>query len=208
MTRARAIAACAALATALATALLAPGAGSASDAANRALMAEARSFERLIEGVHGRPLQAFEVASPLPYWREIAHAAGRHAIPEPFIAAVIHCESAWDARALSRAGARGLMQVMPATARAEFGLPALLLWDPAINVEAGTAYLRRLADRYDGRIADVLAAYNAGPGRLERGSPLPRETRRYVACVAQSHALYAEYLRSWTPMATRTGGSR
>ncbi|MCC5985543.1 MAG: lytic transglycosylase domain-containing protein [Rhodobacteraceae bacterium] len=124
-----------------------------------------------------------------PHAAAIAEAAARFAIPEPWIRAVIAVESAGDPRAVSHAGAMGLMQVMPGTwaaLRQQHGLgddP----FDPRDNILAGTAYLRAMLDRY-GNIGAMLAAYNAGPGRydayLQTGRPLPAETRAYVATLA------------------------
>ena len=115
-------------------------------------------------------------------------AAQRFGVPESWIYAVIRIESAGRIRAVSSAGAMGLMQLMPGTwarqrARLMLGNDP---FDPRDNILAGTAYLREMYDRYGA--AGFLAAYNAGPGRYEewrdRGRPLPPETRRYVAAVA------------------------
>jgi len=124
-----------------------------------------------------------------PHAAAIAEAAARFAIPEPWIRTVIAVESAGDPRAVSHAGAMGLMQVMPGTwaaLRQQQGLgddP----FDPRDNILAGTAYLRAMLDRY-GNTGAMLAAYNAGPGRydayLQTGRPLPAETRAYVAMLA------------------------
>lgn len=124
-----------------------------------------------------------------PHGAFIAEAAQRFGIPAPWIVEVVRAESANDPRAVSHAGAMGLMQVMPGTwaaLRARHGLgddPH----DPRDNILAGTAYLREMWDRY-GTIAAMLAAYNAGPGRyddyLETGRALPAETRAYVAALA------------------------
>ena len=124
-----------------------------------------------------------------PHAAAIAEAAAHFAVPEPWIRAVIAVESAGNPRAVSPAGAMGLMQVMPGTwamLRDQHGLgddP----FDPGDNILAGTAYLRAMLDRY-GNIGAMLAAYNAGPGRydayLETGRPLPAETRAYVAALA------------------------
>jgi soluble lytic murein transglycosylase-like protein len=94
---------------------------------------------------------------------------------------VIGAESAYDARALSVKGARGLMQLMPATAR-RFGVTDERIHDPEVNVEAGTRYLAWLLDHFDGDLALALAAYNAGEGTVDRyqGVPPYRETRGYV----------------------------
>lgn len=124
-----------------------------------------------------------------PHAAAIAEASARFAIPEHWIRAVIQAESAGDPRAVSHAGAMGLMQVMPGTwaiLREDHGLGADP-FEPRDNIIAGTAYLRAMLDRY-GTVGGMLAAYNAGPGRydayLSEGRPLPAETRAYVAMLA------------------------
>jgi len=122
-----------------------------------------------------------------PYATFITEAAQRFGIPEHWIRAVMRVESAGDVRAISSAGAMGLMQVMPATwadLRARHRLGANP-YDPRDNILAGAAYLRETHDRYGS--PGFLAAYNAGPGRYEEylaGRPLPAETRAYVAALA------------------------
>lgn len=119
-----------------------------------------------------------------PYAAHIAEASRRFRVPQRWIRAIMHLESARDPRAVSRAGAVGLMQIMPGT-WAELRLRHQLgrdPYDPHDNILAGTAYLRELYDRYGS--PGFLAAYNAGPGRYEaslKGRPLPAETRAYVA---------------------------
>jgi hypothetical protein len=117
--------------------------------------------------------------------RHIAEAAQRFGLPPHWIRAVIAVESAGDPRAVSRAGAMGLMQVMPGTwaeLRAAHGLGSDP-FDPRENILAGTAYLRAMYDRFGS--PGFLAAYNAGPARyaehLATGRPLPRETQDYLA---------------------------
>ncbi|MEP2028859.1 lytic transglycosylase domain-containing protein [Roseibium sp.] len=119
----------------------------------------------------------------------VAEASVRFAIPEHWIRAVMRVESAGNPLAISRAGAMGLMQVMPGTwaeLRQHHGLGSDPL-EPRDNILAGTAYLRVMLDRY-GTVGAMLAAYNAGPGRyddfLSTGRPLPAETRAYVATLA------------------------
>lgn len=127
-------------------------------------------------------------ATSHPYAVHVADAARRFGIPEDWIWAVMRVESNGDSRAVSTAGAMGLMQIMPATwasLRARHGLGR----DPygvRDNIMAGAAYLRAMHDRY-GNATAMLAAYNAGPGRYDeylRGRPLPAETRAYVAKLA------------------------
>ena len=128
-------------------------------------------------------------AAAHPYAAHIAEASQRFGIPEHWIVAVLRAESAGDVRAISSAGAMGLMQVMPDTwagLRVRYGL-GRDPYDPRDNILAGTAYLREMFDRY-GNVAAMLAAYNAGPGRydeyLATGRTLPAETRAYVAALA------------------------
>lgn len=123
------------------------------------------------------------------YSASIAEASRRLRIPEHWIRAVLAAESDHDTRAVSDAGAMGLMQVMPDTwagLRVRYGL-GRDPYDPRDNILAGTAYLREMFDRY-GNVGAMLAAYNAGPGRYDEhratGRPLPAETRAYVAALA------------------------
>lgn len=115
----------------------------------------------------------------------IAEAAQRFGLPETWIRAVMRVESAFQPRAVSHAGAMGLMQVMPQTyaeLRGRYGLGADP-FHPRDNILAGAAYLREMYDRFGAR--GFLAAYNAGPARYQQhlvdGRPLPLETRAYVA---------------------------
>ncbi|MFE3839255.1 lytic transglycosylase domain-containing protein [Rhodobacteraceae bacterium PA1-206B] len=128
-------------------------------------------------------------AAAHPHAAHIAEASQRFGIPEHWISAVLRAESAGDVRAVSSAGAMGLMQVMPDTwaglrVRHSLGRNP---YDPRDNILAGTAYLREMFDRY-GNVGAMLAAYNAGPGRYDEhratGRPLPAETRVYIAALA------------------------
>lgn len=111
----------------------------------------------------------------------IEREAERNRLAPELIQSVIQAESGYNAKALSKAGAMGLMQLMPATASI---LAVHDPWDPAENIRGGAAYLRRMLDRF-GRLELALAAYNAGPGAVERydGIPPYKETRTYVARV-------------------------
>ncbi|MEM1412878.1 MAG: lytic transglycosylase domain-containing protein [Pseudomonadota bacterium] len=113
-----------------------------------------------------------------------------HRIDEGLIRAVIHAESAYQVDAKSPKGAQGLMQLMPTT-QADLGVANP--YDPIDNIEAGTRYLAQLLDQFDGDITLASAAYNAGPGAVERhgGVPPYAETREYVRRVAILHRRYS-----------------
>ena len=107
------------------------------------------------------------------------------------IKAIIKAESDFDQYAVSRSGAQGLMQLMPATARdLQVGNP----FDPAENISGGTRYFRTLLNSYEGDLSLSLAAYNAGPGRVAKKGPLPRirETREYVRRVIRNYHSYQQ----------------
>ncbi len=112
----------------------------------------------------------------------ISAASARHGVPEALVRGVIKQESGGDPMAVSNKGARGLMQLLPSTA-ADMGVQDE--FDPAQNIDGGTKYLGQLLKRYDGDHEKALAAYNFGMGNVERGRPLPDETRKYVANVTQ-----------------------
>lgn len=116
----------------------------------------------------------------------IYRAGGRHGIDPRFIHAVIWQESKYKSKALSHAGAQGLMQLMPATAR-RFGCSDPQ--DMASNVEAGTKYLRWLLKRFNGDVALTLAGYNAGEGAVDKyhGVPPYSETQNYVRKIVASY---------------------
>lgn len=123
--------------------------------------------ERDIAGARGRAFEAI-----------IGLAAGRHGLDPALVKAVVSAESGFDPTATSPAGAMGLMQLMPSTARSlGVGDP----YDPVQNVEGGTRYLAGMLRRY-GDVAMALAGYNAGPGAVARygGVPPYAETRRFV----------------------------
>ncbi len=105
-------------------------------------------------------------------------------IPPALALAVAHAESHFDPKARSHKGARGVMQIMPATAKGEYGIEADALWDPQLNVRLGLHFLRRLIDRYQGRVDLALSYYNGGSavGQLPNARVIPA-TRRYVARV-------------------------
>ncbi len=112
----------------------------------------------------------------------LARAGAAHHIDVDLLASVVHAESGGQVKAVSRTGARGLMQLMPGTA-SELGVKDAFVADQ--NVEGGTKYLDALLTRYHDNIALALAAYNAGPGAVDKyhGVPPFRETRAYVSRV-------------------------
>jgi len=124
------------------------------------------------------------VTSPTPE-ELVTAAAQRNGLPPELVHSVVAAESAFRTDSVSRKGAVGLMQLMPSTAR-EYGVDPT---DPKQNVEAGTQYLRDLLVKYDGRVSRALAAYNAGPGAVDRyhGVPPYRETQAYVARVIKKY---------------------
>jgi Transglycosylase SLT domain len=132
-----------------------------------------------------------------PWGAMIYEAARRHALNPEVVAAVIRAESAGNPFAVSRVGARGLMQLMPATAE-RFGIHHQALFDPAQNLEAGSRYLSWLVDLFPQDLARVLAAYNAGESAVARygGVPPYRETRGYVRRIFSSLGL--ALLPGWT----------
>ena len=114
-----------------------------------------------------------------PFMGHLKSAALRHGVPEALLRAVIRVESNFNPRAVSPRGARGLMQLMPATAR---GLGLTDAFDPAANIDAGARYLRQLLDEFGHDLRLTLAAYNAGPNAVKRWGGVPRyaETEQYV----------------------------
>jgi soluble lytic murein transglycosylase-like protein len=134
------------------------------------------------------PVRASAAPSDAPVAELIRAAAQKHGVDEDLISSVITAESAFNPRAVSRKSARGLMQLMPATA-------ALLdvhdSFDPAQNVDAGTRYLKLLLEKYGQDLTLALAAYNAGPDRVAqyRGVPPFAETRAYVRRVLAVYSL-------------------
>ncbi|MHB1169681.1 MAG: lytic transglycosylase domain-containing protein [Longimicrobiales bacterium] len=150
------------------------------------------------------------IVYPMPYRDAITAEAARHGI-DPYLAAgLIRQESLFNARAVSPAGAMGLMQVMPATGERlarRLGISSFqssMLRDPLINIRLGMQFLADMIAEYDGRVDAVLAAYNAGPSRVDRWMEFPEwenpelfseripfaETREYVKIVQQNARLY------------------
>jgi soluble lytic murein transglycosylase len=137
---------------------------------------------------------ARSLASPNAWDGVIVWAGRTHGVPPGLVKAVVHAESAFNPRAVSRRGAQGLMQLMPKTAE-RLGVDDP--FNPWQNIEAGTRYLGRLVGRYSGNLELALAAYNAGEGVVSRfgGVPPYRETRRYIHRVLGLYKQYGRDLR-------------
>ncbi|GAB4483458.1 lytic transglycosylase domain-containing protein [Erythrobacter tepidarius] len=118
---------------------------------------------------------------PARYAAKIHELAARFDLSPALLEAVVWQESRWRENAVSPVGARGLAQLMPGTAR-YLGVDSS---DPFQNLEGGARYLREQLDRFDGDLEKALAAYNAGPGRVERAGGIPNipETQHYVAAI-------------------------
>ena len=131
------------------------------------------------------PVPAKAIVKP-PYRELVEAAAARYNVDADLITSVIAVESNFDPKALSRKNARGLMQLLPETA-ARLGVQDI--YDPQENIDAGTRYLRELLEKYNNNLTLALAAYNAGPDRVEqyrRVPPFP-ETLSYVRRVKRSY---------------------
>lgn len=113
------------------------------------------------------------------YQQEIATASKDHQLDPALLRAVIHAESAFNPKALSKSGAAGLMQLMPDTAT-EVGVKNV--WHQQQNIQGGASYLSSLLKRYKGNIKLAMAAYNAGPGAVDKHQGIPpyHETQRYI----------------------------
>jgi len=158
-----------------------------------------RHYERQIseaqplEPQPAKPLPRLNSRAGVPYLKEdvalnsiVARAAEHHQVDPALIKAVITVESGGNSKAISNKGAKGLMQLMDSTA-AEVGVRNP--FDVRQNINGGTAYLRRMLDRYQGNTRLALAAYNAGPGAVDRyaGVPPYKETTAYVNKVLEAY---------------------
>lgn len=160
-----------------------PGAGTASMQAARSAAAEVSAYVHessksanakiVAANFRGHQASAEEIDS------SIVMAAARHNVDPNLVRAVVKVESNFNSNAVSRKGAMGLMQLMPATARS---LNVKNPFDPDQNVDAGVRHLKQLLESYGGDVSLTLAAYNAGSGAVARSSGVPRfaETQNYV----------------------------
>lgn len=172
----------------------------------------AARFVRMVAGDPGGnwDIRLLRTAFPFPYEDQIRAASEEAGLDPFFVAGLIRQESLFQADIRSHAGATGLMQIMPATGRGlarEMGLrgfQTIHLEEPGTNVAMGTRYIAEQLRRFGGREADALAAYNAGPGRMNRWRGLPgysdpelwveripfAETRGYVKAITLNWSLY------------------
>lgn len=144
-----------------------------------------------------------DLVYPLRYQDFILSSAKEFNIPPTLVAGVIYTESHFNPDAVSGGGARGLMQIMPATGA---GIAAALndpsytadkLYDPATNIRYGTYYLRNLLDRFNNDTDVVLVAYNGGAAvanryEISRAAPIPLETSAYIVKVKRAETAYAQ----------------
>ena len=129
---------------------------------------------------------AKSISTPQSVANAITSASHRYKLDPDFVSSVVSAESGFNPHARSRKGAQGLMQLMPDTA-SQLGVNDP--YDPAKNADGGTRYLRGLLERYNFDVPKALAAYNAGPTRVQQhnGVPQYRETRRYVARIINDY---------------------
>jgi len=133
---------------------------------------------------HETPTPAKAQQPPAPLNDVVSSASDRYRLDADLVNSVIHAESGFHTKAVSRKGAQGLMQLMPATA-SQLGVTDA--FDPKSNVDGGTRYLRELLERYNFDLIKALAAYNAGPQRVEQyhGVPPYYDTQAYVARIVR-----------------------
>jgi soluble lytic murein transglycosylase-like protein len=136
-------------------------------------------------------------AKQVPFGSVIYSEAKKNDLPPELVAAVVHTESKFNPTARSHAGAIGLMQLVPRTGR---WMGARNLTDPVQNIMAGAKYLKYLSDQFNGDQQKTVAAYNAGPGNVQRfgGVPPFRETRNYVARVRDFQQNLVDQLQTQT----------
>src|SRR5689334_20447472 len=144
-------------------------------------------------------------AKEVPFGSVIYTEAKKNNLPPELVAAVVNTESKFNPTARSRVGAIGLMQLVPRTGR---WMGANNLLDPVQNIQAGAKYLKYLSDQFDGDQQKVVAAYNAGPGNVQRFNGVPpfRETRNYVARVNDYRQDLGDRLSTHLDQVSQTAG--
>lgn len=163
----------------------------------------------IISGVEEEPKEdnsgeiASEISNEVKYSEYINKAATKYDISPALIAAVIKQESSFDPNTTSSAGASGLMQLMPGTAK-EVGVKDR--FNPRENIMGGTKYLKKMIERYDGNISLGLAAYNAGPGNVKNTIPAIPETMDYVRKVTGYYEDYKSKVQNGKLVAPEWNG--
>lgn len=160
------------------------------------------------------PRPIWELLYPLHYWESVVRYSTERGLDPYLVAALIRQESTFNPRVRSRAGARGLMQILPSTGRVlarqeRQRYHASDLYKPEVNIRYGTRYLKDILDSFDGRVDYALASYNAGPHRVKRWTGMDMtipsevfieeipfdETRDYVKLVLRNEMLYRRIYR-------------
>jgi soluble lytic murein transglycosylase-like protein len=182
----------------LVSAAAAPGGNGGLDFASQLTAATSAAQPAASVATAAAPAPATTMAAPagtsalpqgVPYGAEITAAAQRHGIDPALLAGLVRQESNFDPNAGSPAGARGLTQLMPGTAA---GLGVTDVTDPLQSLDGGAKYLKQQLDAFGGDVTKALAAYNAGPGAVQRygGVPPYAETQNYVQKVQAFAAAY------------------
>jgi soluble lytic murein transglycosylase len=140
-----------------------------------------------------RPGRTPGETNPRSYDRIIREAADTHGLSEPLLKAIIKAESNFNPRAVSKKGAKGLMQIMPKNFKS---LNIRDPFNPRENIMGGAKYFKRLHTRYDGKLPLALAAYNAGPHMVDKYKTIPPfpETRNFVEKVIKYYYVYKKYI--------------
>ncbi len=160
-----------------------------------------RSMSSLLETASSHRLTAHRALGPgslgpmdpSAFDQLIVETAQRHCVDPSLVKAIVKVESNFDPGAVSHAGAKGLMQLMDGTAQT---LGVTDAFDPAQNVEGGVRFIKYLLDRYNNDEALALAAYNAGPGAVDKHQGIPpfQETQKYVTLVLQAREAFCDHL--------------